>query len=80
MIDADPKYLLSILLTDLQGFITYFCELVPSQHDEYVDSSSFTAKESCSIFVYCVAHIFEELDSSQSVVMDDFQYNQGIYI
>jgi hypothetical protein len=78
--DADLKDLLSDLLTDFQGFITELCEFVSSQYDEYVDSSSFTAEQAWSLVIDCVAHIFKELHSARSVVMDGGQYNQGMYL
>jgi uncharacterized protein YneF (UPF0154 family) len=64
----------------LQVFITELCEFLSSQYDEYVESSSFTAEEAWSLVIDCVAHIFEELHSARSVVMDAGQYNQGMYI
>jgi hypothetical protein len=78
--DADLKDFPSVLLTDLQGFITELCEFVSSQYDEYVESSSFTAEEAWSLVIDCVAHIFEDLHSARSVVMDAGQYNQGMYL
>ena len=43
--DADLKDLLSVLWTNSQGFITELCEFFSYQYDEYVESSSFIAKE-----------------------------------
>ena len=43
--NAYLKDLSSVFLTDSQGFITEVCKLFPSQYDEYVESSSFTAEE-----------------------------------
>ena len=45
MMYAYIKDLLSVILTDSKGFITDLCELLSSQYDEYVESSSFTAEE-----------------------------------
>jgi hypothetical protein len=78
--DADFKDLSSVLLTDSQGFITELCEIVSSQCDEYVESSSFTAEEAWSLVIDCIAHIFEELHSARSAVMDAGQYNQGMFL
>jgi hypothetical protein len=78
--DAALTDLLSVLLTDSQGFITELCEFVSSQYDEYVESSSFTAEEAWSLVIDCVAHIFEELHSARSVVMDAVQYNQCMHL
>ena len=76
--DANLKDLLSVLWNDSQGFITELFELLSSQYDEYVESSSFIAEEAWSLVIDCVAHTSEELYYAQSGVMDAGQYNQGI--
>ena len=57
----EPKYLASSLAIDAQSFITKILELVTTQYEYLVDTSTMGNSESWGLFVNCVDHIFEEL-------------------
>ena len=49
-------------------------------YNEYVESSSFRVEKAWLVVIDCVENIFKELHSARSFVIDDGQYNQGVYL